>query len=94
MELLVERGDFPLTESWSYLNAANVALIPMGAAKVITDWQTDLALSMVASTSMIMPRIRRLTGCVFKRPVYLIVVLKILLVVQVVLNCWVQSPGQ
>jgi selenocysteine lyase/cysteine desulfurase len=45
MELLVERGDFPLTESWSYLNAANVALIPMGAATVITDWQTDLALN-------------------------------------------------
>ena len=35
MELLVERGDFPLTESWSYLNAANVALIPMRAATVI-----------------------------------------------------------
>jgi len=45
MKLLVERGDFPLTESWSYLNAANVALIPMGAAKVITDWQTDVALN-------------------------------------------------
>ena len=45
MELLAERGDFPLTESWSYLNAANVALIPMCAATVITDWQTDLALN-------------------------------------------------
>jgi len=38
-------GDFPLTEEWSYLNAANVALMPMSAAKVMTDWQTDVALN-------------------------------------------------
>ena len=38
-------GDFPLTEEWSYLNAANVALMPMSAAKAMTDWQTDVALN-------------------------------------------------
>ena len=45
MKRLVEPGDFPLTETWSYMNAANVALMPMSASKVITDWQTDVALN-------------------------------------------------
>ncbi len=45
MTNLTQTGDFPLTESWSYLNAANVALIPLSAAREITDWQTDVALN-------------------------------------------------
>lgn len=43
MTNLTQPGDFPLTQSWSYLNAANVSLIPMAAAREITDWQTDVA---------------------------------------------------
>ncbi|WP_419902910.1 aminotransferase class V-fold PLP-dependent enzyme [Kiloniella sp.] len=45
MTSLTNPGDFPLTETWSYMNAANVALMPMSSAKVITDWQTDVALN-------------------------------------------------
>jgi len=45
MPNITQPGDFPLTESWSYLDAANVALIPMSVARVITDWQTDVALN-------------------------------------------------
>ena len=36
-------GDFPLTESWSYMNAANVALMPEAASKVVIEWQADVA---------------------------------------------------
>jgi len=45
MKNLSNSEDFPLTKTWSYLNAANVALMPKGAAKVMTDWQTDVALN-------------------------------------------------
>jgi len=45
MTEITQPGDFPLTESWSYMNAANVALMPMSAARVVTDWQTDVALN-------------------------------------------------
>ena len=45
MKNLSNSEDFPLTKTWSYLNAANVALMPMGSVKVITDWQTDVALN-------------------------------------------------
>lgn len=45
MDSMTQPGDFPLTEAWSYLNAANVALMPMVAAKAVTDWQTDVALN-------------------------------------------------
>ena len=45
MKNITQPGDFPLTEEWSYLNAANVALMPMSAAKAMTDWQTDVALN-------------------------------------------------
>lgn len=43
MTNLTQPGDFPLTESWSYLNAANVALMPVCATREMTDWQTDVA---------------------------------------------------
>jgi len=43
MKRIVEPGDFPLTETWSYMNAANVGLVPVSALKVITDWQIDVA---------------------------------------------------
>ena len=42
---IVPPGDFPLTESWSYINAANVALMPMIAARASTDWQNDVAVN-------------------------------------------------
>ena len=45
MTNITKPGDFPLTEEWAYLNAANVALMPMSAAKAMTDWQTDVALN-------------------------------------------------
>ena len=45
MTNLIRPGDFPLTETWSYMNAANVALMPMSVAREITDWQTDVALN-------------------------------------------------
>lgn len=45
MTHITQPGDFPLTKKWSYLNAANVALMPVNAANVITDWQTDVALN-------------------------------------------------
>jgi len=45
MTEITQPGDFPLTESWSYMNAANVALMPMSASRVVTDWQTDVALN-------------------------------------------------
>jgi cysteine desulfurase/selenocysteine lyase len=45
MKDMTQPGDFPLTEEWSYLNAANVALMPMSAARAMTDWQTDVALN-------------------------------------------------
>jgi len=40
---ITQPGDFPLTESWAYLNAANVSLIPEAVATAITDWQSDVA---------------------------------------------------
>ena len=43
MKTFTQPGDFPLTDTWSYLNAANVALMPMSATRVMTDWQTDVA---------------------------------------------------
>lgn len=45
MKSLVNKGDFPLTDTCAYLNAANVSLMPLSAAKVMTDWQTDVALN-------------------------------------------------
>lgn len=45
MKNITQPGDFPLTESWSYMNAANVSLMPMSACKAMTDWQTDVALN-------------------------------------------------
>lgn len=45
MTSITRPGDFPLTETWSYMNAANVALIPMNVAREISDWQTDVALN-------------------------------------------------
>lgn len=42
---ITQPGDFPLTETWSYMDAANVALMPMNAAREITEWQTDVALN-------------------------------------------------
>ncbi len=45
MNCLAKPEDFPLTETWSYLNAANVGLMPRSAATVMTDWQTDVALN-------------------------------------------------
>ncbi len=42
---ITQPGDFPLTETWSYMDAANVALMPMIAAREITEWQTDVALN-------------------------------------------------
>ena len=43
MTNITQPGDFPLTESCSYLDAANVALIPTSAARAVTDWQTAVA---------------------------------------------------
>jgi len=45
MPNITQPEDFPLTESWSYMDAANVALIPMNVVREITDWQTDVALN-------------------------------------------------
>lgn len=45
MKNLVDQDDFPLTASHAYLNAANVSLMPVSAAKVMTDWQYDVAVN-------------------------------------------------
>ena len=45
MKKLVQSCDFPLTQSIAYMNAANVALMPLNAAKAVTDWQNDVALN-------------------------------------------------
>jgi hypothetical protein len=39
---ITQPGDFPLTDTWSYLKAANVELVPTSATWVMTDWQTDV----------------------------------------------------
>jgi len=45
MQNLTSKEDFPLTKKTSYINAANVSLMPLCSAKVITDWQTDVAIN-------------------------------------------------
>ena len=45
MTNIVQPGDFPLTKTWSYMNAANVALIPKCVTREIIDWQVDVALN-------------------------------------------------
>ncbi len=45
MNNIILPEDFPLTQSCAYMNAANVALMPMSAAKAVTDWQTDVAMN-------------------------------------------------
>lgn len=45
MQKLTSKDDFPLTKNTAYINAANVALMPLCSAKVITDWQTDVAIN-------------------------------------------------
>ena len=45
MKRLINKSDFPITESCAYLNAANVSLMPVSAAKVMTDWQMDVAVN-------------------------------------------------
>ncbi|MBT5186911.1 MAG: aminotransferase class V-fold PLP-dependent enzyme [Kordiimonadaceae bacterium] len=42
---MINQDDFPITRDCAYLNAANVSLMPAPAAKVMTDWQTDVALN-------------------------------------------------
>lgn len=42
---LVNKEDFPATEEYAYLNAANVSLMPKSAAEVMTAWQMDVALN-------------------------------------------------
>jgi len=45
MKSLTSKEDFPLTKKTAYINAANVSLMPLCSAKVITDWQTDVAIN-------------------------------------------------
>ncbi len=40
---LVPAADFPASQKWTYLNAASVALMSVGAAEAIIAWQRDLA---------------------------------------------------
>ncbi|MDA7848065.1 aminotransferase class V-fold PLP-dependent enzyme [Sulfurospirillum sp.] len=44
MKKIVDVKDFPLTKDTAYINAANVALMPLCSVKVITDWQVDVAM--------------------------------------------------
>lgn len=43
MNPIVDLDDFPGTRNYTYLNAANVALMYRGAEKAIVDWQKDVA---------------------------------------------------
>lgn len=45
MKKIVNSEDFPLTKDIAYINAANVSLMPLCSAKVITQWQTDVAIN-------------------------------------------------
>lgn len=45
MKPMVNNNDFPTTEEYAYLNAANVSLMPLPAAKAMTDWQMDVAIN-------------------------------------------------
>ena len=45
MKRLVNKDDFPTTKAYAYLNAANVGLMPVSAAKIMTDWYMDVAIN-------------------------------------------------
>ena len=45
MNKLVYEEDFPLTKDIAYVNAANVALMPLSSSNVITSWQTNVAIN-------------------------------------------------
>jgi len=45
MKKIVKSEDFPLTQSTAYINAANVSFMPLCSAKVITDWQNNVAIN-------------------------------------------------
>ena len=42
MTNITQLGDFSLAESWSYMNAANIALAPISARKALTYRQTHV----------------------------------------------------